>query len=132
MTQKLAHRQKPRDPTDVLVGKRLHYARQLTGTSQAALARILGVSPRMVKEYENGHRRLGPVHLAAAATAIEVSLAFFFEEDLPVLTCAAGDPTVLTPKEAHIIRQFRTLPKAQQDEIFELVQYMVQPDGLAD
>lgn len=116
----------------MLIGKRLRYARQLTGTSEAALARILGVSARTIRDYESGRRRMGPVHLAATATAIEVSLAFFFEDDLPVVPFADGDPTVLTPKEAYIIRQFRSFEKAQQDEIFELVQLMIQPDGLAD
>ncbi|HXY99067.1 MAG TPA: helix-turn-helix transcriptional regulator [Stellaceae bacterium] len=132
MAQKPARRHKQPASTDLLVGNRLRYARQLTGTSEAALARILGVSVRTIKDYESGRRRLGAVHLAATAAAIEVSLAFFFEEDLPVMTLEAGDPTVLTPKEAYILRQFRSLERDRQDEIFELVQLMVQPNDCLD
>ncbi len=125
MAQKPARARKQSELTDVLVGKRLRYGRQITGVSRVALARPLGISVRAIRDDESGRRRLGAVHLAAAATAIEVSLAFFFEEDLPVMTHAAGDPTVLTPKEAYIIRPFCTLEEHQQNEIFDLIQLMI-------
>jgi transcriptional regulator with XRE-family HTH domain len=108
-------------PTDVLVGKRLRYARQLAGLTAKDLAIALRIGERTISRCESGRSRLGATRLAAAATALGLPIAFFFEEDVPVGSTAADHPTMLTPAEAYIVRQFRTFEPHHKDEVLNLI-----------
>jgi transcriptional regulator with XRE-family HTH domain len=68
------------DPVDVHVGKRLRYARLLRGISQEELGDGIGVSFQAVQKYEQGENRLSASRLFRAATLLEQTVAYFFDE----------------------------------------------------
>lgn len=67
-------------PVDVHVGRRLKLRRTLLGMSQERLAQILGVTFQQIQKYERGANRVGSSRLYDIANALDVPVAFFFED----------------------------------------------------
>ncbi len=65
------------------VGRRLRMRRLLLGMSQERLGELLGLTFQQIQKYERGTNRLGASRLFEAARALEVDVAFFFD-DMPV------------------------------------------------
>jgi transcriptional regulator with XRE-family HTH domain len=70
-------------PVDVHVGSRLRLRRTLLGMSQEKLGAALGLTFQQVQKYERGTNRIGSSRLYDAALALDVPVAFFFE-DMPI------------------------------------------------
>ncbi len=62
------------------VGRRLRMRRLLLGMSQERLGELLGLTFQQIQKYERGTNRLGASRLYEAARALDVDVAFFFEE----------------------------------------------------
>jgi transcriptional regulator with XRE-family HTH domain len=62
------------------VGRRLRMRRLLLGMSQERLGELLGLTFQQIQKYERGANRLGASRLFEAAQALEVDVAFFFED----------------------------------------------------
>jgi transcriptional regulator with XRE-family HTH domain len=71
----------PRDSTaiDRFVGNRIKTQREALGLSQEKLADALKISFQQVQKYERGFNRVGASRLFALATALNVSISYFFE-----------------------------------------------------
>jgi len=66
-------------PVDVYVGNRIRTRRHLLSMSQSDLAEKVGITFQQIQKYEKGVNRCGGSRLAAIATALETSVAFFFD-----------------------------------------------------
>jgi Zn-dependent peptidase ImmA (M78 family)/transcriptional regulator with XRE-family HTH domain len=70
---------------------RLRQARQLRGITRAELARLVGLSPAAVSQYEGGHTRPKPEKLQQLAWSLRVPTSFFIESrDEPPIPSADG------------------------------------------
>lgn len=66
---------------DLALGKRIRLRRVEMKISQSELADKLGVSFQQVQKYEKGVNRVGAARLQQVATALDVPVTFFFDDD---------------------------------------------------
>ena len=66
---------------DVELGKRIRLRRVELHISQSELADKLGVSFQQVQKYEKGVNRVGASRLQQIATALDVPVTFFYDDD---------------------------------------------------
>ena len=66
---------------DIELGKRIRLRRVEIDISQSGLADKLGVSFQQVQKYEKGVNRVGASRLQQIATALDVPVTFFFDDD---------------------------------------------------
>jgi transcriptional regulator with XRE-family HTH domain len=66
---------------DIELGKRVRLRRVEMKISQSELADKLGVSFQQVQKYEKGVNRVGAARLQQVATALDVPVTFFFDDD---------------------------------------------------
>src|SRR6202045_5029466 len=66
---------------DIELGKRIRLRRVEQHISQAELGDKLGVSFQQVQKYEKGVNRVGAARLQQVATALDVPVTFFFDDD---------------------------------------------------
>ncbi len=64
-------------------GSRIRKAREDRGLSQDELAALISKDQRAIYEYEAGKRRLAAIDLPTLARALGVSVAYFYEENIP-------------------------------------------------
>jgi len=83
-----------------IIGNRIRLAREQKGISQEELAALISKRQYAVSEYEAGKRRIFANDLPAIADALEVPVAFFFE-DTPV------------DEEEELLSEFRRLPNKE-------------------
>src|ERR1700758_2919403 len=67
-------------PVDVHVGSRVRLRRTLLGMSQEKLGTALGLTFQQVQKYERGANRIGSSRLWDLSRALDVSIAYFFED----------------------------------------------------
>ncbi len=70
------------NPIDIHVGARVRLRRNLLGLTLETLAKAVGVTYQQLQKYERGVNRVGASRLFTLGQALEVPVAFFFE-DLP-------------------------------------------------
>ena len=68
------------NPIDVHVGARLRLRRTLLGISQEKLAEMIGLTFQQVQKYEKGANRVSSSRLVDLANALDVEIAYFFQE----------------------------------------------------
>lgn len=68
------------NPTDIFVGSRIRFRRNIIGMSQEKLAEHLGITFQQVQKYEKGTNRVGASRLQAISEALAVSPSFFFDK----------------------------------------------------
>ena len=76
---------------DKHVGNQLRLRRNLLNLSQEKLGEKIGVTFQQVQKYEKGLNRVGASRLQGLAEALEVQVAFFFE-DAPKMQVAESSP----------------------------------------
>src|ERR1700726_3589188 len=83
MKQAAAKKMKQRSAgkPDIELGKRIRLRRVEQKVSQAELGDKLGVSFQQVQKYEKGVNRMGAARLQQVATALDVPVTFFFDDD---------------------------------------------------
>lgn len=64
------------------LGLRIRQARERLGISQEDLAAAISKDQKAISEYENGKRKLAVTELPGLATILQVSVNYFFEEDV--------------------------------------------------
>ena len=64
------------------IGYAIRRRREQLGMTQEYLAELTGKDQRAVSEYENGKRRLAAIDLPAFAQALDISLLYFFADEL--------------------------------------------------
>lgn len=100
----------------IVLGQRIRQARERKGLSQEDLAAEISKDQRAISEYEHGKRRISVVDLPQMAHVLDVSLLYFFQDEL-------------TPQDLdrEIMQQFHRLPDAQaQKAALELLRVFVE------
>ncbi len=82
------------NPIDIHVGARVRLRRNLLGLTLETLAKAVGVTYQQLQKYERGVNRVGASRLFTLGRALEVPVAFFFEE----LPAAAKNATGRRPR----------------------------------
>lgn len=67
-------------PVDVHVGTRMRQRRTLLGMSQTKLGNAVALTFQQVQKYERGANRVGASRLYEFANALDVPVAYFFDE----------------------------------------------------
>jgi transcriptional regulator with XRE-family HTH domain len=83
MVKSAAVKFKPRSSgkPEIEMGKKIRLRRVEQQISQSDLGAKLGVSFQQVQKYEKGVNRVGASRLQQIATALDVSVAFFYDSD---------------------------------------------------
>ena len=84
------------------LGLRIRQARERLGMSQEDLAATISRDQKAISEYENGRRKLAVTDLAMIASALQVPINYFFEED-----------AALQDLDAALLNYFHQLPSPE-------------------
>ena len=68
------------NPIDVHVGSRVRLRRTMQGMSQEKLGDALGITFQQIQKYEKGTNRIGASRMQQISSALDVPVAFFFED----------------------------------------------------
>lgn len=116
-------------PVDVHVGKRVRHRRWMVGMTQQQLAERVGIKFQQIQKYETGMNRVSASRLWEIATALGVTVSFFFEglgtkaENAAEDTGLPGD--LLADKEAmELIRSYYAIPENQRRRLFDLARVL--------
>ncbi len=117
-------------PVDVHVGKRIRHRRWMNGTTQQQLAEKVGIKFQQIQKYETGMNRVSASRLWDIASALGVSIDFFFE-GLDAATAseaaAAADMPgdILSDREAlELLRSYYSIPENQRRRLFDLARVL--------
>ncbi len=97
------------------VGQRIRQHRQERNLTQTELARHIGIQQSDLSRIEKGEYRVSLDVLFRLLQAFEMSLGEFFGD--------LADRQSLTPREDSLVQSFRLLPREEQDEVVEFVQF---------
>jgi transcriptional regulator with XRE-family HTH domain len=107
-------------PIEVTVGRRIRRRRWMIGMTREELGARLGVTARMVEDYESGQAPLGVAEIWEVAHALGTSVGYLFEED-PIDGAAAEDVDV-----EEFTRQFAALPLQLRPRLLKLMASLAQ------
>ncbi|HEY0835833.1 MAG TPA: helix-turn-helix domain-containing protein, partial [Azospirillum sp.] len=115
---------------DTHVGQRVRMRRTLLGMSQEKLGEAIGLTFQQVQKYERGSNRISAGTLFRLSQVLDVPVSFFFDcyEDplgkgraQPGSTGAADDSSVISRREARLLRLWRAAPAPVADEMLALL-----------
>jgi len=122
-------------PVDVHVGKRIRHRRWMVGMTQQQLGEVVGIKFQQIQKYETGMNRVSASRLWDIATALDVSISFFFEgiEDDVVTVGEMIEPQqkgdLLADKEAlELVRSYYAIPEQQRRRLFDLARVLSAED----
>lgn len=115
-------------PVDVHVGKRIRHRRWMVGMTQQQLAEKVGIKFQQIQKYETGMNRVSASRLWDVASALSVSISFFFDG---LENVAHGDEQsslpgdILADREAlELVRSYYSIPENQRRRLFELARVL--------
>ena len=116
-------------PVDVHVGKRIRHRRWLVGMTQQQLAEKVGIKFQQIQKYETGMNRVSASRLWDIATALSISVSFFFEgldeAEASVAYESDAPNDILKDKEAlELVRSYYAIPETQRRRLFELARVL--------
>jgi len=104
------------------VGQRIRELRRAKRIRQKTLARIIGISPGALTNFEKGRRRISLDWLREIAGALDTPLAYFLDEDRRgKRKIVPGDP-----REKRLIEAWRALGKqpALRSDFLRLIEHL--------
>ena len=120
---------RPIQPTDVFIGRRLKEERKRQKMSQSRLAALAGVTFQQIQKYENGQNRISAGRLWHLARILNVPVGSFFAAlpDAPV----SGSADQMTATEANLLADYR---KIRDPKVAETVLSLIRSlaDGTSD
>ncbi|WP_184009986.1 helix-turn-helix domain-containing protein [Rubricella aquisinus] len=120
-------------PVDVHVGKRIRHRRWMIGMTQQQLGDAVGIKFQQIQKYETGMNRVSASRLWDIASALDVTIAFFFEGlDGDVAEAAMSEFQVEKPqgdlmvdREAQeLVRSYYAIPEEQRRRLFDLARVL--------
>lgn len=118
-------------PVDVHVGKRIRHRRWMVGMTQQQLGEVVGIKFQQIQKYETGMNRVSASRLWDIASALEVSISFFFDglDDEVVVMEDMMEPQqrgdLLADKEAlELVRSYYAIPEQQRRRLFDLARVL--------
>jgi transcriptional regulator with XRE-family HTH domain len=117
------------DEANLYVCRRMKAKRILRDMSQERLAKALGISYQQLQRYESGKSRLPCSLLYHAALALDVPVAWFFE-DIPAGRTAGAEPGL--DKDALLAaRNIQRMPEGDMRKaLLRLIAGLAQPFGI--
>lgn len=111
----------PKGPNfiDVAVGQRLADRRAALGMNQSTLAKALGITFQQIQKYETGTNRIAVSRLWAIAKALDVNVAYFFDDQSVEDAGLATRPFSRTARE--VARLVTELPGDDQRLVLSVV-----------
>ncbi len=117
---------------DTHVGQRVRMRRTLLGYSQERLGEAIGLTFQQVQKYERGSNRISAGTLYRLSQVLEVPVNFFFDSyDDPYTKArppcfearpeSEGDGSVISRREARLLRLWRAAPPVVADEMLALL-----------
>lgn len=113
---------------DVEFGKRIRLRRVEQHISQSELADKLGVSFQQVQKYEKGANRVGASRLQQIATALDVPVTFFYDDDGLGKRASGGRREVESllfidsAFSLRLLRAYSKVPQPVQRQIVSLIE----------
>lgn len=104
---------------DVAVGQRLADRRTALGMNQSSLAKALGITFQQIQKYETGTNRIAVSRLWAIAKALDVNVAYFFDDQSVEDAGLVTRPFSRTARE--IARLVTDLPSDDQRLVLSVV-----------
>ncbi len=116
-------------PVDVHVGKRVRHRRWMVGMTQQQLAEKVGIKFQQIQKYETGMNRVSASRLWEIATALGVTVSFFFEglgAKTEQSNAESAHPVdLLADKEAlELVRSYYAIPETQRRRLFDLARVL--------
>lgn len=113
-------------PVDIHVGKRIRQRRLLASMTQQQLAEYLGIKFQQVQKYETGANRVSASRLWNIASALKVSISFFFEGygDLDDNRTGTAIDLMAEKEAVSLVRSYYAIPEAQRRRLFELAKVL--------
>ncbi len=118
-------------PVDVHVGKRIRHRRWMVGMTQQQLGEVVGIKFQQIQKYETGMNRVSASRLWDIASALDVSISFFFEglDSDEVSMEKMMEPEqrgdLLADKEAlELVRSYYAIPEQQRRRLFDLARVL--------
>ena len=125
--------QKRVDQTDAHVGSRIRLRRSFVGMTQAKLGEKVGVSFQQIQKYEKGANRIGAGRLQVIASALGVSVPFFFKNLPDPAASGEADDAPLHPISLEISQLNRAFLKVSsgraRSRIVALVRSISEREG---
>lgn len=110
----MINRMGPSQLPTAMVGQLVRHHRVERQLTQVKLARQIGVQQSDLSRMEKGEYRVSLDVLFRLLQVFELSLGEFFGD-----LAQRG----LTPQEAHLLESIRVLPRQEQDEVMEFVEF---------
>lgn len=105
------------EPIDLIIASRIRQRRNELGLSQVELAQKLGLSLQQIGKYEGGDNRVSAARLFAIATALEVSVMWFYKDiDVGVDTNFALKGVVTPLDESTVTKLLETFAGLSTDQ----------------
>lgn len=104
------------------VGRRIRNLRKAKRIRQKSLARVIGLSPGALTNFEKGRRRISLDWLQRLAAALDTPMAYFLTDDSPGKSkITPGDP-----REKRLIEAWRSLGKQPRlrADFFRLMKHL--------
>ena len=123
------------DKVDAHVGHRIRLRRTLIGMTQEGLGEAVGLTFQQIQKYENGDNRVSASRLYAISQALDVPIAYFFDEMSDQLQMRHGsavevpnpDESLTRRKTLELVRAFyRIEDPGVRERLFELAKALAQ------
>lgn len=121
---------------DRRLGQRLRTRRLEVGMSQERLAEVLGVTFQQVQKYEKGINRVAASRLFELATALEVSVGYFFEGLTPEASGGVSEDesavfdAIASPEGLQLVTLFAAIKSPRlRRRVVDLVRVIVEDAG---
>lgn len=120
---------------DVELGKRVRLRRVEQYMSQSELADKLGVSFQQVQKYEKGVNRVGASRLQQIATALDVPVTYFFDDDGLGKRAKDGQREVESllfidsSFSLRLLRAYSAVPQHVQRQFVSLIESIAEAEG---
>jgi transcriptional regulator with XRE-family HTH domain len=101
---------------DGVIGARIRMRRGELGMSQTELAKAVGVTFQQVQKYERGANRVGGSRLARVAEALDVPVAYFFDQSSEEMEAVQGS-LLSTRGAVSLLRAYAAIKNQRQRQV---------------
>lgn len=110
---------------DIHIGARVRLRRMTLGVSQEKLAEKLGITFQQVQKYEKGINRISASRLQDIASALDLPIAWFFEDAADAAANGAAVPDPLDRLDFQIARAAKDLAPAGKQSVLAMINALV-------
>ena len=115
------------DQDVIAVGERIRQVRKAKRIRQKVLARMVGISPGALTNFEKGRRRISLDWLHRIAEALDTPVAYFLPDEAEKNRATPGDP-----RERRLLNAWRQLSRSEvlKADFIQLLDHLGRAKGL--